>query len=156
MLSFDNSNSDLVFGSMITKKQTFGSNKTKHLSLIKITHHVTYVIFCVNTYISEARFQHVVWVGCSAAHTEVLVLTYKILDLDNLQMMTSSCFKQIHTWNTLSACSVSRKSWVIFIRTRTFLPFPNSWTHLLLLIILVFYVMLPCALLGFVLFCLNT
>jgi hypothetical protein len=80
------------------------------LVLIKITHHVTYVIFCVNTYISETRFQHVVWVGCSAAHTEVLVLTYKILDLDNLQMMTSSWFEQIHKWNTLSTCSVSRKS----------------------------------------------
>ena len=89
--------------------QEFGKGK-QVLVLIKITHYVTYVIFCVNTYISETRFQHVVWVGCFSAHTEVLVLTYNILDLDNLQMMISSWFEQIHKWNTLSTCSVSRKS----------------------------------------------
>jgi len=60
----------------------------------------------VNTYISETRFQHVVWVGCSSAHTKVLVLTHNILDLDNSQMMTSSWFEQIHKWNTFSTCSV--------------------------------------------------
>jgi hypothetical protein len=69
-----------------------------------------FLFFVFNCFSFETRFQHVVWVGCSAAHTEVLVLTYKILDLDNLQMMTSSWFEQIHKWNTLSTCSVSRKS----------------------------------------------
>jgi hypothetical protein len=83
------------------------------LVLIKITQYVTYVIFCVNTYISETHFQHVVWVGCSSAHIKVLVLTHYILDLDNLQMVTSSWFEQIHKWNTFSTCSVSGKSSVV-------------------------------------------
>ena len=89
--------------------QDFGKGK-QVLVLIKITHYVTYIILCVNTHISETRFQHVVWVGCSSAHTEVLVLICTILDLDNLQMMTSSWFEQIHKWNTFSTCIVSRKS----------------------------------------------
>ena len=89
--------------------QEFGKGE-QVLILIKITQYVTYVIFFVNTYISETRFQHVVWVWCSSAHTKVLVLTHKILDVDNLQIMTSSWFEQIHRWNTFSTCSVSRKT----------------------------------------------
>jgi hypothetical protein len=50
-----------------------------------------FVLFCFVLF-----DQHVVWVGCSVAHIEVLVLTCTILDLDDLQMMTSSWFEQIH------------------------------------------------------------
>jgi hypothetical protein len=50
--------------------------------LIKITHYVTYVILCVNTYISETRFQHVVkqniWVSKKCIWAQIKLL-YAIL-----------------------------------------------------------------------------
>jgi hypothetical protein len=42
---------------------------------------------CLNTFISEARFQHVVWVKCSSAHTKGLVLPHKTLYVDNVHIM---------------------------------------------------------------------